>query len=65
MLQIVEQRPDIQAFIDFVGNFLILNEATVDEADLVLANAEILVKRIKDLKGSTKIGVVPNQAAKG
>ena len=55
MLQIIEQRKYIQGFIDFVGSFLITEQATIDEINLVKANLDILNKRIAEI-GNCKVG---------
>ena len=50
MVMVVEQREYIQKFIDFVGSFLITEEATVNEIELVEANLKILSERIQGAK---------------
>ena len=52
---LVKQRKYIQDFIDFTGSFLLTEQATIDELNLVKANLDILSKRIADF-GETKIG---------
>lgn len=52
MIQVVKQRKYIQDFCDFVGSFLITEEASISETELVLSNAELLINRIKDLKNN-------------
>jgi hypothetical protein len=55
MLQEVKQRPYIDSFLQFVRTFLIDEEATVDEVNLVEANLDILKSRIADAKSKTKV----------
>jgi hypothetical protein len=57
MLMVVEQRKYIQNFLDFVSSFLITEDATIDEINLVKANLDILNARIQScgnrvIKGS-------------
>ena len=46
MMQIIKQRDYIQSFLDFVSSFLITEEVTIAEMDLVEANLDILKARI-------------------
>jgi hypothetical protein len=50
MIRVIEQRPFIQNFCDFVGKFLVTEPATVGEVELVEANARLLISRIEGLK---------------
>ncbi|MCL2205943.1 MAG: hypothetical protein FWB82_05430 [Treponema sp.] len=55
MLQVIKQRKYIQDFIDFTRSFLLTEQVTIDELNLVKTNLDILNKRIADY-GETKIG---------
>jgi len=56
MVQVVEQRPYIQNFLDFAGSFCITEKVTLDEILLVESNLDILKDKISELKKSTIIG---------
>ena len=56
MVQIIEQREYIEKFLGFVKTFLIEEEVTIDELDLVESNLKLLLERIKQYKQSCKIG---------
>jgi hypothetical protein len=56
MLAVIEQRPYIQNFIDFVGTFGLTEEVSVAEMDLVKANLKILLDRIDRFEQTTRIG---------
>jgi hypothetical protein len=53
MLEVVKQRESIENFINFVGSFLVTEDATIREIELVEANLKILKKRIDDFKNTT------------
>ena len=55
MMMIVPQRPQVQSLLDAMSSFLITESATISELDLVLANAEILVNRLKAYKSNTTL----------
>ena len=55
MMILVKQRKYIQDFIDFTGSFLLTEQVTIDELNLVKASLNILQKRIAGF-GATKIG---------
>ncbi|MDR0676492.1 MAG: hypothetical protein LBF97_05585 [Elusimicrobiota bacterium] len=55
MLQVIKQRKYIEDFCKFVSSFLITEDATIDEINLVEANLDILKKRIQDIKGKTNV----------
>jgi hypothetical protein len=57
MVMKVEQREDIENFIQFVTHFLITEDATISEIELVEANLDILKKRIVDIKKTTVKGL--------
>jgi len=56
MVQIVEQRPYIENFLDFVSSFCITEKVTLDEMLLVESNLDILKQRIRKLRETTIIG---------
>ena len=52
MLEKIKQRDYIENFINFVGTFLVTENATLDEINLVEANLDILKDRIQNIKGT-------------
>jgi len=50
MVQLVKQRDYIENFIEFVKTFLITEDASIAEIELVEANLDILKKRIQKIK---------------
>ena len=50
MVEVIKQRKYIQDFLDFVGSFLITEDVTISEFDLVEKNLEILRERIQTAK---------------
>jgi len=50
VVKLVEQRDYINNFIEFVRTFLITEDATIAEIELVEANLDILKKRIQEIK---------------
>jgi hypothetical protein len=57
MVMQVKQREYIENFINFVGSFLITEDATISEIELVERNLDILKKRIRDIKETTVKGL--------
>ena len=56
MFEVIKQRKYIQDFMDFTHSFLLTEQATVDELNLVKSNLEILNDRIKEFGSTVKIG---------
>lgn len=56
MVRIVEQRKYIQDFLDFTGSYLLTEQVTVSEFNLIKANLEILNERIAEYENKTIIG---------
>ena len=63
MVMVIEQREYIQKFIDFAGSFLITEDATISEIELVEANLKILSGRIQEVKGRVIKAPVTAQGA--
>jgi len=53
MLVMVKQRESIENFINFVSTFLVTEDATIGEIELVEANLNILKDRIQVFKNVT------------
>jgi len=60
MLVLVKQREYIENFIDFVSTFLVTEDATIGEIELVEANLNILKDRIQDFK-NVKVKALHNK----
>jgi hypothetical protein len=60
MLVIVKQREYIENFIKFVSTFLVTEDATVGEIELVEANLNILKDRIQNFK-NVKVKALHNK----
>ena len=53
MVQVVEQREYINCFLKFVSSFLVTEEASIDEINLVEQNLDLLKSRIGAVKEKT------------
>ena len=60
MWERIKQRDDIENFIEFVGSFLVTEDATINEINLVESNLDILKERIAAVK-EMDIKAVVNQ----
>ena len=56
MIQVIKQREYIENFLGFVQTFLLQEQVTIEELDLVESNLELLMQRIKSYKKNIKIG---------
>lgn len=64
MIQIVKQRKYIQDFLDFTKSFLLTEQVTINELNLVKGNLDILIDRINEYS-NIKIGLISGDGNRG